>query len=75
MPIRKFIKGEMGSAEIKRLNLAYIKALRMLDLVDRMDPVTKIVADKVIKIGTSGITDSHEIADAVVGHFHKTCTL
>jgi hypothetical protein len=34
MPIRKFIKGEMGSAEIKRLNLAYTKALRMLDLVD-----------------------------------------
>jgi hypothetical protein len=72
MPIKKFIKGKMGSAEIERLNLAYIKALRMLDLVDRVDPVTRIVAERVIKIGTSGVTDPQEIADTVVGQTHKT---
>jgi len=72
MPIRKFIKGKMELAEIKRLNLAYAKALRALDLVDRIDPVTRIVAEKVIKVGTSGVTDPEEIADTVVGHFHKT---
>ena len=32
MPIRRYITVEMESAEIKRLNSAYAKALRMLDL-------------------------------------------
>ena len=69
MPIRRYITVEMESAEIKRLNSAYAKALRMLDLVDRSDPVTEIVANKVIEVGTSGVTDPQEIADAVVSHF------
>jgi hypothetical protein len=42
----------MRSAEINRLNIAYAKTLRMLDLVDRFDPVTEIVAKKVINVGT-----------------------
>ena len=64
----------MGSAEIKRLNSAYAKALRMLDLVDRMDPIAEIVANKVIEVGTSGVTDPQEIAEAVVNHFRKIPT-
>jgi hypothetical protein len=71
MPIRQFIKVEMESAEIKRLNIAYAKALRMLDLVDRSDPITELVAKKVIEVGTSGVTDPQEIADTVVSHFRK----
>jgi hypothetical protein len=71
MPIRRYITVEMESAEIKRLNSAYAKALRMLDLIDRSDPVTEIVAKKVLEVGTSGVTDPQEIADAVVSHFRK----
>ena len=71
MPIRRYITVEMESAEIKRLNSAYAKALRMLDLVDRSDPVTEIVANKVIEVGTSGVTDPQEIAEMVVSHFRK----
>jgi hypothetical protein len=71
MPIRRYITVEMESAEIKRLNSAYAKALRMLDLVDRSNPVTEIVANKVIEVGTSGVTDPQEIAEAVVSHFRK----
>ena len=59
----------MGSADINRLNVAYAKALRMLDLIDRSDPITEIVAQRVIEAGTSGVTDPQEIADAVVSHF------
>jgi hypothetical protein len=72
MPIRRFIKVEMGSAEINRLNLAYARALRMLDLVDRDDPVTDIVAEKVVEVGTSGAMDPREIADTVALYFRKT---
>ena len=43
----------------------------MLDLIDRSDPVTEIVAKKVLEVGTSGVTDPQEIADAVVSHFRK----
>ena len=69
MPIRPFIQVEMGSAEIYRLNLAYAKALRMLDPVDRYDPVTEIIAKEVVDVGTSGVTDPQEIADVVAEHF------
>lgn len=72
MPIRRFIKIDMESAEIDRLNVAYAKALRMLDLVDRNDPVTEIVAEKVIEVGTSGAMDPRQIADTVAMYFRKT---
>jgi hypothetical protein len=71
MPIRQYIKVEMGSADINRLNVAYAKALRMLDLIDRSDPVTEIVAKKVLEVGTSGVTDPQEIAEIVVSNFRK----
>ena len=66
MPIRQFINGEMGSADINRLNVAYAKALRMLHLIDRDDPVAEIVAKKIVDVGTSGVTDPQDIAEAVV---------
>jgi hypothetical protein len=71
MPIRRYITVEMEPAEIKRLNSAYTKALRMLELVDRRDPVTEMVAKKVIDVGTTGVTDPQEIAELVVSHFRK----
>jgi hypothetical protein len=72
MPIRKHIKAEMGSADINRLKIAYAKALRMLDLVDRGDPVTENVAKEVVDVVSSGVTDPQEIAKIAVGHFRKT---
>ena len=55
-----------------RLRVARLtRALRMLDLVDRNDPITDLVAEKVIDVGTSSVTDPKEIADAVVSHFLK----
>ena len=71
MPIKHFIKGEMRSADIHRLNLAYAKALRMLHLIDREDPLTEIIARNVVEVGTSGLIDPQQIADAVVEPFRK----
>ncbi len=62
----------MGSDEINRLNEAYLKALQMLDLTDRNDPIREIVAMKIINVGRSGVINPEEIAEAVVGHFLKT---
>ena len=62
MPIRRYITVEMESAEIKRLISAYTRALRMLDLVDRRDPVTEMVAKKVIEVGTSGVAGPRDIS-------------
>ena len=71
MPIRHFINGDMGQAEIERLTIAFAKALRMLDLVDRSDPITKMIGEKIVDVGTSGITDPQDIAEIVVSHFRK----
>jgi hypothetical protein len=72
VPIRQFIKGELISAEFNRLNIASARSLRLLELVDRSDPVSDIVAKKVVDVGTSGLTDPQKIADAVASHFLKT---
>jgi hypothetical protein len=46
--------------------LAFSKALRALHLVNRNDPVTEIVARKIIEIGATGVRDATEIAKIVV---------
>jgi hypothetical protein len=70
MPIQKYIKVE--PAELNRLNIAYGQALRMLDIVDRFDPLAENVAKEVVDARTSGVTDPWEIAQIAVGHFRKT---
>ena len=72
MPIEKYINVEMGSAEIDRLNVAYAKVLRILYLVDRHDPVTEIIARKVIDVGqSSGVADPQAVADTVIRELRK----
>ena len=71
MPIRQFIKIEMGSAEINRLNIAYAKALRMFGLLDRGGPLTNLIGKKIVEVGKSGVTDPQKITDIVVWHFHR----
>jgi hypothetical protein len=51
--------------EIARLNKAYAFTLRSLSLVDRNDPLTEIVARKVIEISAS-VHDPAEIAKMAV---------
>jgi hypothetical protein len=52
MPIKRLLAGSsLGPEEIARLNDAYERALHAMCLVDRNDPLTEIVAKKVIEIG------------------------
>ena len=62
MPINRLLKdGKLTSEDIARLNKAYTFTLRSLSLVDRNDPLTEVVARKVIEIGAS-VHDPAEIA-------------
>lgn len=66
MPIERLgAERNLRPDEIAKLNLAFSKALRALHLVNRNDPVTEIVARKIIEIGATGVRDATEIAKLV----------
>ena len=48
--------------EIERLVTAYEETLRALGLKDRSDPITQLVAEKIIAVGRLGIEDPAEIS-------------
>ena len=67
MPIRRLLgEDKCKPEEVAVLTRAFDLALSALYLVDRDDPVCEIVARKVIEIGTNGIHDPREIAEAAV---------
>jgi len=51
-----------GPEEIERLVTAYEETLRALGLKDRSDPITLLVAEKIIEVGRLGIEDPAEIS-------------
>jgi hypothetical protein len=54
MPINRLLAGsKLGPEEIKRLNAAYTYALRSLSVVDRNDPLTEMLARKIIEVGAT----------------------
>ena len=63
MPIHRFLQNmPMGPEEISRLTTAYEQALQGIGLVDRDDPLSEMVAKKVIQIAKSGVRDPTDIA-------------
>ena len=65
MPINRLLNG-LKPDDVERLNRAYTYALRSLHLVDRNDPVTKIVAQKIVEIDSKGVRDPNDIAELAV---------
>jgi hypothetical protein len=55
-------KTAFGPEEIERLVTAYEQTLRALGLKDRNDPITQLVAEKIIAVGRFGIEDPAEIS-------------
>ena len=53
-------------AESSHLFAAYELTLRALDLVDRNDPLTAMIADKIMEIGATGLKDPAEISKRAV---------
>jgi hypothetical protein len=52
-----FAKSPLGPEEIAVLTAAYENILRKLSLVDRNDPITELIAKKVIELGQRGVRD------------------
>jgi hypothetical protein len=63
---RLLANSELGPDAIESLNLASKQALRSLHLVDRDDPITELVARKIIEIAATGVHDAAEIANIAV---------
>jgi len=62
MPIRKqAIEAAFEPDDVARLTSAYEAALNLLGLTDRTDPVTEIVAKKIIEIARTGERDPPKI--------------
>jgi|SRR5215471_7639794 len=67
MPIDRLLQNsKLEPAAQKALRLAFIRALRLLGLVDRNDPVCEIVACKIVEIGAIGASDPIAISDVAV---------
>jgi hypothetical protein len=64
MPIHRLLQKNMPMEpeEISRLTTAYKQALRGIGLVDRDDPLSEMVAKKVIQIAKTGVRDPADIA-------------
>ena len=61
MTICKLLKGSpLEPEQIRSLVAAYEKTLRKIGLVDRDDPITEMIARKIVEIAQTG---SHDPAD------------
>jgi hypothetical protein len=66
MPINRLLAGsKLQPDEVARLNAAYTYALHSLNLVDRNDPITEMLARKIIEIGAIE-SDPKKISDIAV---------
>jgi hypothetical protein len=52
----------LGPKEVCRITEAYEQALRILCVQDRDDPLTEMIAKKIIKIAQAGIEDPAQIS-------------
>ena len=63
MTIHRLLKNTtFGPEEIERLVTAYEQTLQALGLKDRSDPITQLVAEKIIAVGRLGIENPEEIS-------------
>jgi hypothetical protein len=56
----------LSPEDINRLVTAYEATLKALGLTDRSDPITDLVARKIIEIGQTGVRDPQQISRRAV---------
>ncbi len=67
MTIHRFLENTpLEPEDVERLVSAYEKALRALSLKGRDDPLTELVAKKVIEIGQTGVRDPLQISQLAI---------
>ena len=52
--------------DIEGMTVAYEAALKVLRLANRSDPITHIVAERIIEIAQTGVRDSRELASIAI---------
>ena len=63
MPILRILQNSpLRPEDIRILVAAYERTLKALGLKDRNDPITEIVAKKIIEIGRTGLRDPQQIS-------------
>ena len=63
---RLFQNSPLGPEEISRLSESYERTLRTLSLVDRNDPLTEMIAKKIIEIGQTGVKEPAQISQLAI---------
>ena len=67
MPISKFLQDKaFGPDEIIVMVKAFEDALRVLKLVDRTDPMTEMIAKKIIDLAQQGERDPVRLRDRAI---------
>jgi hypothetical protein len=67
MPINRLIaQGSFDRLAVKRLQEAYEIALKALRLVDRNDPLTELVARKIIQVGANRTDDPAQLSKLAI---------
>jgi len=56
----------MGPEQISRLSEAYEQTLKALSLKDRNDPLTELIAKKIIEIGQTGVKELAQISELAI---------
>jgi len=69
MVIYRLLQSEpFGPEEIACITIAYEDALRVLGLSDRTDPLTELVAKKIIEIAQTGERDPMQIRKRAIAN-------
>jgi hypothetical protein len=72
MAIYRLIRESVFEPEaIARMTEAYEQALTVLQLTDRSDPITELVARKIIEIAEVGETDSNRLCQRALDALGK----
>ena len=67
MAIYRLVReASFGPDEIVRMTTAYEQAFKKLQLVDRTDPKTEVLAKKIIEVARSGERDPSKICDKAI---------
>jgi len=70
MPITPFLIGEPFEPEdIQKMSEAFVVACETLRLTDRADPLTEIVARKIIEFRQRGIREPEALAQRTLSEF------
>ena len=72
---RLFENAAFGPEEIRSMSIAYESALRVLGLIDRNDPVTELVAKKIIEIAQTGERNSQRLTALAIDQLGVPVTI